>query len=100
VTGVRHHPAERGTQLRCNFQQKVIVWREAASPFSAINFDQRTGRLSMRRNLPRHVQIVGQDNDGSASGVQLSDLFQLLWSYAYCVEDICDAVPGEIFCLC
>ena len=93
---MRHNTDQIRPQSRGDLQQQVVVGRDAAAAFAGVDFDQHARRLTMRGDRARRIEIVGQHDDGGAGTVQLGDLIELLRCDADGIEDVGDAVAGEI----
>ena len=89
-------PARQGPSRVGDLQQQVIVRRHAAAALAGVDLDQRPRRLPVRGDRAGGVEIVGQHDDRGAGAVQLRHLIELLRRDADGVENVGDAVAGEI----
>jgi hypothetical protein len=74
-----------------------IVWPDAGAALAGIHLDQRARRRRMRGDGAGGIGIVGQHYDRGTALVQLGDLIELLRRDADRIQDVGDAVRGEIF---
>jgi hypothetical protein len=77
-------------------EQGGAVGGDAATALATIDLDQRARRRGVGGDGGGDGGVIGDDHDVGAAGVQLRHRIELLWRDADRVQDVAEAVAGEV----
>ena len=93
---VSHHPDQTEPEAGGQFRYQILGDQHAAPLFAAIDFDQCLDVGRMRGDRVGRQRVVGDDGHIGAAGVQPRDLIELSWRDSNSVENVSNAMAGEI----